>query len=336
MYTTRRWGDEGQHYTIVQSFYVMSQIITTVGYGDYCPTQTDGMIWTVLYVLTAVLVLSSFASAMTETIIASEDGLIRGTLGKVGYVLSTDSIKAALDRMGTVPSFASASGDSGDERGPVTRRALLVIDSMQLHPGTVAFLRAFTIWFSFIVLGVVFFSFYPGEERGVVEAFYMSVITLTTVGFGDKTPRTEVGRAFAAIWMLLGVAAYANTVGKCAAIMLAQDHLRKLDEQTLLDISNDEFFKRCRPVGTSAEIASRVHRADFVIFMLKQMGLVDLDVVAQLSRNFDELDLDGNGYLDENDIQNFSLDMKRQLSQLARGNTQSLTGSLQRTRTLGA
>ncbi|CAJ1462206.1 unnamed protein product, partial [Effrenium voratum] len=60
--------------------------------------------------------------------------------------------------------------------------------------------------------GTVFYSYYPGEGKTPWEAFYMSVQTLTTVGFGDLYPVTAGGRAFATVWMLLGVTAAANTI----------------------------------------------------------------------------------------------------------------------------
>jgi ABC-type amino acid transport substrate-binding protein len=44
-----------------------------------------------------------------------------------------------------------------------------------------------------------------GSESSVVslrDGLYWAVVTMTTVGYGDKTPKTTVGRAVAALWML--------------------------------------------------------------------------------------------------------------------------------------
>ena len=41
----------------------------------------------------------------------------------------------------------------------------------------------------------------------------MSVVTLTTVGFGDVTPSTATGTALGLVWMLLGVSAMGNFAG---------------------------------------------------------------------------------------------------------------------------
>jgi polar amino acid transport system substrate-binding protein len=40
---------------------------------------------------------------------------------------------------------------------------------------------------------------------GVFEAFWWSAVTVTTVGYGDKTPKSRIGRGFALIWMFTGI-----------------------------------------------------------------------------------------------------------------------------------
>ncbi len=48
-----------------------------------------------------------------------------------------------------------------------------------------------------------------------LDALYFSVTTLTTVGLGDFTPQTAVGKAFTIVYVLAGVSvilAFANAV----------------------------------------------------------------------------------------------------------------------------
>jgi len=42
---------------------------------------------------------------------------------------------------------------------------------------------------------------------GISSGIWWSAVTLTTVGYGDKTPASHVGRALALLWMLVGIAA---------------------------------------------------------------------------------------------------------------------------------
>lgn len=43
------------------------------------------------------------------------------------------------------------------------------------------------------------------EGWSILDSLYVTVQTVTTVGYGDLTPRTTAGRAFAAVFMLFGV-----------------------------------------------------------------------------------------------------------------------------------
>jgi len=54
-----------------------------------------------------------------------------------------------------------------------------------------------------ILLGTVVFHLLEGWS--ILDSLYVTVQTVTTVGFGDLTPRTTIGRLFATFFMMLGV-----------------------------------------------------------------------------------------------------------------------------------
>ena len=43
------------------------------------------------------------------------------------------------------------------------------------------------------------------EGWSILDSLYVTAQTVTTVGFGDITPRTALGRAFAIVFMMVGV-----------------------------------------------------------------------------------------------------------------------------------
>ena len=51
--------------------------------------------------------------------------------------------------------------------------------------------------------GTVFYSTVEGWS--VVDALYVSVTTLTTVGLGDLTPKTTIGKIFTVIYIFAGL-----------------------------------------------------------------------------------------------------------------------------------
>jgi voltage-gated potassium channel len=56
-------------------------------------------------------------------------------------------------------------------------------------------------------IGIGTFGFYIVEGWPLFDSFYMTLITLTTVGYGEVHPLTFRGRVFASVLMLLGVMA---------------------------------------------------------------------------------------------------------------------------------
>ena len=54
-----------------------------------------------------------------------------------------------------------------------------------------------------LLLGTV--TFHLVEGWSILDSLYVTVQTVTTVGFGDLTPRTTPGRVFATVFMMVGV-----------------------------------------------------------------------------------------------------------------------------------
>mmetsp|Transcript_102199 Transcript_102199/g.202892 ORF Transcript_102199/g.202892 Transcript_102199/m.202892 type:complete len:468 (-) Transcript_102199:245-1648(-) len=148
------------------------------------------------------------------------------------------------------------------------------------------------------------------EGKGYMEAFYMSVVTLTTVGFGDVTPTTRGGIWFSIPWMLFGVASFANLVAAASVLMLGAGRKAALNAELLDELKNDTVLQACqldRMTRNSSQAESTVPptailRAEFILHVLLQDGLVSEDVVKQISEDFTACDTDQNGWLDEDDL----------------------------------
>jgi len=65
-----------------------------------------------------------------------------------------------------------------------------------------------------LLVGTLFYSHQEGW--GLIDAFYFSVTTLTTVGFGDLTPQTPIGKLFTVGYILSGLGLIAGFINAIA------------------------------------------------------------------------------------------------------------------------
>jgi len=54
-----------------------------------------------------------------------------------------------------------------------------------------------------LITGTLFYHSVEGWR--LLDAFYFSVITLATVGYGDFTPQTDLGKIFTVMYIFLGL-----------------------------------------------------------------------------------------------------------------------------------
>jgi voltage-gated potassium channel Kch len=87
---------------------------------------------------------------------------------------------------------------------------------------SLAFLAAIAI-----VSGTGFYSIVEGLR--VIDALYLSVATLTTVGYGDVAPKTDAGKLFTVVYMLVGIGILLAFITTVAAKMSQTPALHRLE-----------------------------------------------------------------------------------------------------------
>ncbi len=74
---------------------------------------------------------------------------------------------------------------------------------------------------SILLVGTGMVFYHMVEDLDWIDAAYFCVITLTTTGFGDITPKTDIGKVFTIFYLLFGIgiiATFANLAVKRAVI----------------------------------------------------------------------------------------------------------------------
>jgi len=135
-----------------------------------------------------------------------------------------------------------------------------------------------------------------------LDSIYFSIITMTTVGFGDVTPFTQDGRLFAAFLLPFGLIALTIVIG---LTMPELDKIGKSGEKTISDLLNE--LKEVIEDDDDGTVTEE----EYLIFCLKSEGKVDEDTLDILRKQFQALDADGSGELDEDDVKQLTAAAKK-------------------------
>lgn len=84
--------------------------------------------------------------------------------------------------------------------------------------------------FAFIALGTVLF--HALEDWTWIQAFYFSVVSMTTVGYGDLTPSNDITRLFVALYVLVSVTVMLTVLGSIGSAIVEhsrEKHFKRFD-----------------------------------------------------------------------------------------------------------
>jgi hypothetical protein len=173
--------DEVRPLTVIECAYFMTQVITTVGYGDITPAKTRGKIFVGVYVVLAFFVIALLVSQLQAVVVSR----VNDYKEKLKKRMKIETPNSDLSRLARIKPEKPDPTDCFVAAG--------------------CFVVIAAIW-------VIFFHEWPGEEKTWLESCYMALITLTTVGFGAVTPVTEGGMMFSSFFMIIGTGALVSLV----------------------------------------------------------------------------------------------------------------------------
>jgi hypothetical protein len=82
-----------------------------------------------------------------------------------------------------------------------------------------------------IALGTIFYTLVEGWE--VLDAAYFCVITLATVGFGDLTPVTRLGKLFTMFYIVAGLGILSAFIGAMTRVSVERAQQRRQREELM-------------------------------------------------------------------------------------------------------
>ncbi|XP_022715625.1 two-pore potassium channel 3-like [Durio zibethinus] len=236
---------------VVDALYFCIVTMCTIGYGDITPNSVATKLFSILFVLVGFGFIDILLSGMVSYVLDLQENYLLRTVQDEGK--KRDSARSYII-------------DVKKGRMRIRMKVGLALGVVVLCIG--------------IGSGVMHFV----ESLGWLDAFYLSVMSVTTVGYGDTAFKTLPGRIFAAIWLLVSTLAVARAFLYLAEARVDKRHRRMAKWVLGQDMTVSEFL--------AADIDNNgfVSKSEFLIYKLKEMGKVSEKDIMQISEKFDRLD----------------------------------------------
>jgi len=278
--TLQHMNDEPDFDTFIDTVYFIAITVTTVGYGDMSPKSDAGKIFVMVFIVVGVALAGVMMTKITDWMLETQKNAVKRNEQKAQEMMQKDLAKlkqnlgAHVSEAELARSLSSkeAQGKSKVEANPIAS-ALVVISIV-------------------VTLGAVVM----GQLEGIsfLDGCYWSIVTSTTVGYGDVTPKSDDGRIFASFYAFITVGVMGWAVGQIASSAIstsveASAHVEafKLTPESLVQMGGEKGY---------------VDQYDFAVAMMLAMGKAtqeDFDLVA---KRFNELDVNHDKTLDAKDL----------------------------------
>ncbi len=118
-------------------------------------------------------------------------------------------------------------------------------------------------------------QFNPGL-KGLFDGLWWSAVTMTTVGYGDKAPKSRLGRIIAFIWMLTAILTISGFTGTIASSLTVQSLGRNIED--LEDLRNTKKIGSVNASSSEAFLKTHGIKIDLLFNDVE-------DALLALSRN---------------------------------------------------
>ncbi|XP_010481460.1 PREDICTED: two-pore potassium channel 2-like [Camelina sativa] len=259
-----------QTHPVVDALYFCIVTMCTIGYGDITPDSVVTKLFSILFVLVGFGFIDILLSGMVTYVLDLQEN----------YMLE------------------AARNDSLDDR---EKARSYIIDikkgrmRIRLKVGLALGVVVLCVGFGVLIMHFV-------EEIEWFDSFYFSVMSVTTVGYGDRVFHTMSGRLLAAIWLLVSTLAVARAFLYLAEARIDKRNRERAKKVLGENMSISQFF------AADIDHNGCVSKAEYVIYKLKKMEKITDKDINPIGNQFDKLDRTNSGRITLLDLLETSTD----------------------------
>lgn len=169
-----------QTHPVVDALYFCIVTMCTIGYGDITPNSAWTKLFSILFVLVGFGFIDILLSGMVSYVLDLQENYLLRTIKGVGV---------------------------GGQREKESRGWIIDVKKGRMR---IRMKVALALGVVVLCIGVGVVVMHFVEELGWLDSFYLSVMSVTTVGYGDRAFRSMEGRIFASVWLLVSTLAVAR------------------------------------------------------------------------------------------------------------------------------
>lgn len=218
---------------VVDALYFCIVTMCTIGYGDIAPLTPLTKVFACVFVLVGFGFIDILLSGLVNFVLDVQENMILSGFqigGREGFSARNYIVDVAKGRM------------------RIRLKVGLALGVVVLCIG----IGSLVLWFV--------------EGLGFVDSVYLSVMSVTTVGYGDRAFKTLPGRLFAAVWLLFSTLMVARAFLYLAEARIDRRHRRMAKKVLQRDITVDDLL--AADINNTGFIRYHHYYFTFIFFLL--------------------------------------------------------------------
>ncbi|CAM9142201.1 unnamed protein product [Ascophyllum nodosum] len=263
--------------SVLDALYFSVVTLTTVGYGDLRAHKPTTKLFACLYILVGVAMIGALLAKVVEILLRQEEQVL------------LDFMKKQSPRHG-------GSGNNGETSGigPGGVLSSGVETLSNVNPYYVKLGAGILSFVTLVLFGTVIFMFLM--DMTFVDAFYLTVVSASTVGYGDFSPETTATKLFAIFYLPVSTLFLAKVVSDYTE-MTIEANKRKSQRRILLSkITSREFEEM------DENKDGKIDKCEFLVRQLVLQEKVTQAEIDQVWEQFERLDTNQNGFLEFEEV----------------------------------